>query len=64
MSQSTRLKGAGELQSVLTSDIEMQFGVCPADFWSWFGSVFPCYAPYPAFWNRNAHPVPIYVDLL
>ena len=38
-----------------------EFGVCSADFHSCFGSVFPCYVPFPMFWNSNVHPVLLYV---
>jgi hypothetical protein len=34
------LKGVGDLRSTLTSDEEMQFGVCPAGFQSWFAQSF------------------------
>jgi hypothetical protein len=30
-------KGVGDLKTALTSDMEMQFGVCPAGFLSCFG---------------------------
>lgn len=47
--QSTELKGGGDPKSLLTSGMEMQFGVFPAAFWSCFGPVFPHYAPFPMF---------------
>lgn len=40
-------EGVGNLRSPLTSDMEMQFGVCPAGFPSCFGPMFPYYAPFP-----------------
>ena len=40
---------------------DTEFGVCPAGFWSRFGSVFPYYAPFPVFWNGNAYPVPLHI---
>ena len=57
--QSTGLKGVGDLQGTLTSDMVMQFGVCSAGFQSFFGPVL--YAPFPMFWNGNVYPMPLYV---
>ena len=56
--QSTKLKGVGDLKSVLTSDMEMQSLVSPDGFWSCCG---PHYAPFPMFWNGDVYPVPLYV---
>lgn len=40
---------------------DIAFGVCPAGFLlSFFGLVFPHYAPFPMFWNSNVYPVPLY----
>ena len=43
--QLTKLNGVGDLKSVLTADMEMQFGVSPVGFQSCFSPVFPHYAP-------------------
>ncbi|ERE65813.1 hypothetical protein H671_xg19925 [Cricetulus griseus] len=51
--QSTKQKRFGDQKSVLTSDIEMQSGVCPAEFWSYTGPVFPHYFAFPPVWNGN-----------
>jgi hypothetical protein len=32
---------------------DAEFGVCPADFWSCFGSVFSHYVPFHTSWNSN-----------
>ena len=40
---------------------DAEFGVFPDNFQSCFGSVFPCYAPFPMFWNSNVYHVPLYV---
>jgi hypothetical protein len=39
----TEEKEIGDLKSALTSDMEIQFGVCPVGFLSCFGPVFPHY---------------------
>ena len=45
--RSTKLSRVGDLKRALTSDMEMQFGVCPGGFRSCFGPVFPHYIPLP-----------------
>ena len=40
---------------------DAEFGVCPAEFWSSFGPVFPHYASFPTFWNCSAYSVPLYI---
>ena len=40
---------------------DTEFGACPDDFQSCFAPGFPHYAPFPAFWNGNIYPVPLYV---
>lgn len=55
MLQSTKVKGVGDLKNVLTSDMEIQSGICPAGFPSGFAPVFPYYALFP---------VPLYVGSL
>ena len=40
---------------------DAEFGVCPAEFWSCFGPVFPHYAHFPQFWNGDVDSVPLEV---
>ena len=47
MLQSTKLKGVGDVKSVLMFDKEMQ--ILSAGFQSYFDPVFPHYIPYPMF---------------
>jgi hypothetical protein len=51
------LKEVVDLTSALTSDMKVQYGICPADFQSCFGTVFPCYATFLPFWNGNKYPL-------
>ena len=51
MLQSTKLKGIGDLENILTSDMEMQSWSLPTVFQSCFGPVFPHYIPFPMFWK-------------
>lgn len=57
--QRTKLKGVGDLKSILTSDAE--FVVGPAGFQSCFHPVFPHCVSFPMFWNSNVHPMPLNV---
>jgi hypothetical protein len=56
-----KLKGFTDLKSVLTSNMEMKFGVCPAGLQSCFVSVLLHYAPFPLFWAGNVYPMTLYV---
>lgn len=59
--QSTKMKGAGDLNSALTLDTEIQsleftllvFSLPLVQFFSH-------YSPFPIFWNGNVCPVPLY----
>jgi len=51
MLQSTKLKGIGDLKSVLTLDMGHRVWNLPAGFRFCFGSVFPHYAPFPIFFG-------------
>lgn len=53
--QSTRLGGAGDLKSALTSDMEVQ----SFKFACWF-LVFPHYALSSLYWNGNVYSMPLY----
>ena len=57
----TKQKEVGDLKWASTSDMEMQFGGCPASFHSYFGQVFLHCARFPPFWNGNVHTVQLYV---
>lgn len=59
--QSTKLKGIGDLKSVLTSDIDTELGAYPAQFQSCCGSIFHHYALLPSFWNGDVYSAPMYV---
>lgn len=56
--QLKELDGAGDLKNILTSDMEIQSGVCPAGLQSCFGPVSPYYALFPMFWDGHVSPVP------
>ena len=43
---------------------DADFRDCTAVFQSFFGPVFPHYAPFPMFWNGNVYPVPLYVGII
>ena len=59
--QPTKLNGVRDLKSILTSDMEMQtLEFAQLVFSSCFGPVFPHYAPFPIFWNKNLYLVPLY----
>jgi hypothetical protein len=53
--QSTKMKGIGGMKNTFTyiRHGDAGFGLCPADFWSCFGTVFPHYD----IWNCNIYPV-------
>lgn len=40
---------------------DVELGVCPADFQSCVGPVFPHHVPFPPFWNGNVYPAPLHV---
>lgn len=42
-------------------ETKVECGVCPLDFCSCFGQVFPWYAHFPAFWNGNVYPMSLYM---
>lgn len=44
-------------EDILTSDVEMQIGVCLADF----GLLLYFHTFFPLFWNGNEYPVLLYV---
>lgn len=46
------MKRGADLKSTLTSDVEMQFGVCPDGFWSYLILYFSI-----KFWHGNVYPV-------
>ena len=58
---STKLKGVEDLKSILTSDMRVEFRVCPGGIWSSFGLVFSHSAPLTIVWNGNVDPVALYV---
>lgn len=49
MLQSIKLKRIGDLKRALASDRDREFGACPAGSQSYFGPIFPHYAPFSPF---------------
>lgn len=62
MLQSRKLQGVRDLKSTITSDMEIELGICPTGFWSSFGpAFFHCVSILPV---GNAYLVPLHADLL
>lgn len=57
MLQLTKLVGAGDLESILTSGMEIQ----SLEFAAFLGPVLLQYAHFPLSWKDNAYFVPLYI---
>lgn len=58
--QAAKLEGWGHLSPFDTGHGAIGFRICPAEFQSYFGPLFPYYASIPPFWNGNVCSVLLY----
>lgn len=64
MLESKKMEGVEDLRSTLTSDLEIQSGVCTIRFQYFFGTIFPHYANFIPFWNGNMYLVPLFDEIM
>lgn len=58
--QPAKLEGWSHLSPFDTGHGAIGLGICPAEFQSYFGPVFPYYASIPLFWKGNVYSVSLY----